>query len=333
MRKVILSLVVFLFIADAAWAKSSCEPGAYMRNDRRRTTPSYEDDFAGVWNGDEPLQSLDGCADEDMFQVSVVVYDHVWIRFDPSPEAGPTCTKVWLFDAQVLIDDLGSVQGAYTVGIMRELPASWNSTAAKAAAFTSGYALSNITTRELIDAIEFFDSEYAGEWDMVTNNCAARVIDVLTYLNITVNDATFLDWIASRLVTPYVVELLRNSTNTIGLLYPDLTVEQILAKPDAELMNKLTYWSANETLAEYGKVLEIFRAKAAAPRAAVAPSLPLGSPRAAPTSAPSSSPVSSGSNQPVSNAPQATGKVSSASSVASSFAAVSLASAFLLFFL
>jgi hypothetical protein len=263
-----------------------------------------------TWDGDSTITSLDGCGDEDTFTVSVVVLDHIWLKFDPAPSAGPTCTQVYLFDSQLWADDFGAV---YSVGILQKLPANWNRTAEATAAFTSGYVIGNITTLDLIDAVETFDGEYGGAYDIISNSCAGKIIDALTYLNISVNDATFLDWMATKLQTPRVVQMVREGE--VELLYPELSRTDILAKSDSELISKLTYWSANETLSAYGESLNFYKAKALAPKAA--PKAPTASPKAsmAPSSA-SATPTST-TTQPVSNAPQGSGKASSASNVAS----------------
>eukprot|EP01122_Echinamoeba_exundans_P013951 TRINITY_DN6206_c0_g1_i1.p1 TRINITY_DN6206_c0_g1~~TRINITY_DN6206_c0_g1_i1.p1 ORF type:complete len:347 (+),score=76.72 TRINITY_DN6206_c0_g1_i1:63-1043(+) len=288
----------------------TCNQGG-AQGRRRFISESFDfNAFAGSWTGDQTISSLDGCADDDRFIVSVVVRDHLWIKFDPAPEAGVTCTKTYIFDAQIGLD---ANNNTFTVGILQPLPDFWNATAEGTAAFTSGYVHGNITTLDLIDAVDIFNGEYGGEYDIVTNNCAAKIIDVLTFLNFTM-DTTFLDWVVAQLNTPKVIELLRNSTS-LDQLYPGMAQADILAKPDNELLNKLTYWSANETLAMYGESLSFYRAQALAPKAA---------PKAAPQSAPKAAPVAgsapSGGNTkaPVSNAPQGSTKASSSSAVVAS---------------
>jgi hypothetical protein len=303
---VVLSLVTLSFAG-------TCNKGSQTR---RRSVAEFDpNDFAVDWTGDSTISSLDGCADEDTFFVSVVVLDHLWIKFDPAPSAGPTCVKSYIFDSQLWADDTGAY---YSVGVLQPLPDIWNATAAGTTAFSSPYLVGNITTLDLIDAIETFDGEFGGDYDIVTNNCAAKIIDVLTYINLNVNDAALLDWVATQLNTPKVADLLRNSTN-VGVLYPGMSTVDILAKPNAELLSKLTYWSANETLAMYGESLTFYRALAAAPKAA---------PKAAPPRAAApkaASAPTSVAKQPVSNSPQASSKASPATAVVVSVLSVSLA--------
>eukprot|EP01122_Echinamoeba_exundans_P006869 TRINITY_DN2000_c0_g1_i2.p2 TRINITY_DN2000_c0_g1~~TRINITY_DN2000_c0_g1_i2.p2 ORF type:complete len:320 (+),score=72.67 TRINITY_DN2000_c0_g1_i2:90-1049(+) len=314
MNRIFPLLVLSIIFIDAV----SAGPSACVSYSKRRHADAAAEfnpaDFEGTWNGDTTISSLDGCADEDTFVVTVVVVDHLWLKFEPTAAAGPTCNQTYIFDSQILTTTSGLV---YSVGILQPL----NKSLPSASSFSSGYVTGTITTLDLIDAIETFDGEFGGEYDIVTSNCAAKIIDVLTYLNFTVNNATFLDWIATQLQTPKVVGLLKNSTN-IDVLYPGMARADILAKPDAELISTLTYWSANETLAMYGESLNFYRAQAAAPKAA---------PKAAPpkAAAPSvvAAPTSAGTKQPVSNAPQGSGKASPATSFVASIALVGLSAA------
>jgi hypothetical protein len=282
---------------------------------RRFVAGSFDiNDFSASWSGDQTISSLDGCADDDRFIVSVVVRDHLWVRFDPAPEAGPTCTQTYIFDAQLALD---SNNNTFTVGILQPLPPVWNATAEGIAAFTSAYVHGNISTLDLIDAVDIFNGEYGGEYDVVTNNCAAKIIDVLTFLNFTM-DSVFLDWVAAQLNTPKVLELLRASPS-LDQLYPGMAQADILAKPDNELLTKLTFWSANETLAMYGESLTFYRTQALAPKAAPK-AAPNAAPKVAPVAVPvaASAPSGSTTKAPVSNAPQGTTKASSSSSVVTS---------------
>jgi hypothetical protein len=80
---------------------------------------------AGNYSGpsyDWTIADLEGCAINEVFNVSFVVYDHIWLKFVPTTSAGPCAT--YIFDSQVFTDNYGN----YSVGILQSLPPTVSST-------------------------------------------------------------------------------------------------------------------------------------------------------------------------------------------------------------
>lgn len=237
------------------------------------TSPRAFEGLNGRWTGDLTWETLPGCLDTVLFNVSVVALDHIWIQFVPLN--GSAECPTYIFDSQVLTEADGSET---SVGIMRPAPEVFEDPDL-VSAFTSGWFMGLITADDVLDAVEMFDGEFGDYYDIITANCAGKVIEVLYYLNLPVEDRGFLDWITARLDTPYVHDLIRLSPN-ITALYPGLPADTILEKSDSELIGRLVNMTIENEINAYATTLAYFQAKAAAPRAA-----PAVAPRAAPAAA------------------------------------------------
>lgn len=64
----------------------------------------------------------------------------------------------------------------YSVGILQALG---NVFAAEPA---GGYVFGNVTGSQLLAAVHAFDEKVEGQYDVITNNCASKLIDVVVFL-------------------------------------------------------------------------------------------------------------------------------------------------------
>lgn len=276
--------------------------------------------MGGSWNGDIEYVDLPGCLDTVVFNVSVVVLDHLWLQFQPIN--GSNECPTYIFDSQVLQDETG----VYSVGILQPEGDVIENTPELKHAFSSGWSMGVISAEDLLDAIDTFDGQYEENYDIVTANCAAKIINVLYYLYLPVEDRAFLVWLGEQLQTDYVMELLRASPN-ITLLYPAESVDAIKAKPDAELITRLVDYSLTKEIAEYNATLEYYKSLEKAPRAA--PRAPVSAPFVRSPSSASPAVGSSPSGSTV-GTPQANGKVSSASFVTLGWMTLGVAAIFVM---
>lgn len=244
---------------------------------------------------DWTVADLTGCSLNDVFNVSFVVFDHVWLKFEPiKPPASSSC-KTFIFDSQIYVNNANAT---VSVGILQPLPQTVLTNQNLSDAFSHSFFLGNVTGEDLLDAIEVFDGEYGGGYDFITANCAIKVIDVMHFFGLDVYDRALLSWINMELQTPSMIQMLRNASN-LGSLYPTLTRDQILAKNNTEIFGTLIDFSIKKALDNYASDLAFYKAQKA----------PLATPVASPSSLVSA---------PTKTAPTANGKVSSGSSLVSS---------------
>jgi hypothetical protein len=205
----------------------------------------------------------------------VVVSDHIWLKFEPvRPGPSEDCTT-YAFQSSALFDN--ATRTWSQIGLLEPYEkaiANVSDPAAAAQAFENGYYVGVISGFDLLDAIDTFNGEYGGEYDIITRNCASKVLDVAIYLGFqdVATNATFQAWMTQSLNSPWVINALRNSSN-VDLLYPETPREEILAKADDELLGTLVSWYVDREIAAYAEVLEFMRAQdapAATPTSGVA---------------------------------------------------------------
>jgi hypothetical protein len=141
-----------------------------------------------------------------------------------------------------------------------------------------------------LDAIEVFDGEYGGDYDFITNNCAIKVIDVMYFLGFDVHNRTLLTWIRNELQTQPMIDMFSSALNVVAL-YSNLTRDQILAKPNAELFDTLIDYSIKKALDNYAADVVYYQAQKPP---SVAPGV------RTPTAAPANGKAATGSVQKVS---------------------------------
>lgn len=208
------------------------------------------------------------CAVTDTFNVTMVVLDHLWLRFDPIiPPADSGCAS-YIFDSEVFTDPADGKN--YSVGVLQNFNNKFIDPAAAAEvmqAFGSGFFVGNISGAHLVEALDIFNGEYGEPYDIITNSCAMKLIDVMHYLNLNVTNPDFLAWVGQHLLTPKIIDMVRTSNN-IQLLFPGVPVNDILAKTDQELIDALVQYSVQSELTAYADHLAFYIAQNNAPAAA-----------------------------------------------------------------
>jgi hypothetical protein len=159
------------------------------------------------------VTNIPGCVATDTFRVSLVIVDHIWLRFDP---IAPANCSSYFFDSQVFYDT--DTNKTVSVGVLEDAASFFVNVTEALDELQGGLVVGDITTADLIDAIDTFDGEYGEDYDIITNSCAAKIAQVGIYLDLPINQ-TILDWMAVQLNTSGVLELVRNSSN-VGLMYP-----------------------------------------------------------------------------------------------------------------
>jgi hypothetical protein len=237
-------------------------------------------EFGGLWDGGEyTIEDMPGCTIDDEFDLSVVVKNHIWLKFDPvRPPAADACQS-YTFDSQMIFDSVAQTWAS--VGVLQ----AYDTVIGKAkdpanvtAAFTSGYFIGRISATDVLDAMDAFDGAYTADYDVILDSCAAKILDMMFFLGLqdVATNSTFQAWMSKHLKTPFVMELVRNSTNIVQL-YPQMPLAEILAKNNTELIERLVGWSVDREIGRYAEVLAYLRATEPKPPSSGAstPMLPL----------------------------------------------------------
>eukprot|EP01126_Amoeba_proteus_P063436 TRINITY_DN8744_c0_g1_i1.p1 TRINITY_DN8744_c0_g1~~TRINITY_DN8744_c0_g1_i1.p1 ORF type:complete len:175 (-),score=26.04 TRINITY_DN8744_c0_g1_i1:170-616(-) len=114
---------------------------------------------------------------------------------------------------------------------------------------TSYYVGMNIYLYDLQYALnQVEDSSSYGEYNIITNNCGVRLIQVLNVLGFWVDDA-LQSFCLDHLQKPEVIMLLRNSSQ-LHLLFEGQTDHEIEGKDDRELLSSLINYTVSVTQSE-----------------------------------------------------------------------------------
>jgi len=164
------------------------------------------------------------------FQVYVTHLDgHLYLAFPPLPFVSSNSCVPYLYDSRQF------EQANETVGVFRHISEDdW--AALKNTSYLVGPGYRYLYDVEYV--LRQVDAPVEGEYDIVTNNCAVRLIQALNLLDFTV-DQHLMDYCKEQLLQSQgVIDLLRASPN-LSLLFPNTSTTDILAMSDDTLMQTL----------------------------------------------------------------------------------------------
>lgn len=192
-------------------------------NVKRQYNPSNDyynanpDDNQNYWNNP-------GCATSESYEVKLIELDgHLYLLFTPhSVKSGcPT----FLFDSRSMPDN------SATVGLFRSLSADVKATLDdEPTLYLARRALGKI-----VRAVMTHSDNEPGAYDVVANNCANKILEVLNELDISVTTEVRTFTHNTLVNEPNVISLLRANEN-LRFLFPTETTDQIQAKSDSELI-------------------------------------------------------------------------------------------------
>lgn len=233
-----------LFALLSVAFSGSCRQGG---NTKKRDLFAVQSDLTDIEAMDTPgneIEWSDPKCDGVKFGVSLLeVEGHLLLLFDPvtTTDSGSDC-DAYLFDSRTIVNT------DRQVGVFAHA-----SDALKAAlADNDQIYIGDVSIDDIDDAIDAQDDEEDEAYDIVINNCAGRIIRVLELFGFKITSEIRSFCVTSLTKEKKIMDMLRSNSN-IGLLYPSLTKNQILAKTDVELMTKLVaYTVSHEDLAHTG---------------------------------------------------------------------------------
>jgi hypothetical protein len=145
LSSVVLFLVLVSAVAFTVLGVAIDCPGEKVTRARRAVSvDDSQDPLAGLaanYSGISYSWSIDdlsGCALNDVFNVSFVVFDHIWLKFEPvKPPASVDC-QTFIFDSQIYVDEANVT---YSVGILQTLPPTVSANQNLSEAFTHSFLL------------------------------------------------------------------------------------------------------------------------------------------------------------------------------------------------
>lgn len=184
------------------------------------------DDYVAYFEDNEVFLA-DPLCDNESLEVNLMEMDgHLYLYFDPV-DSNSDC-EAYLFDSRQRGTD------AETVGVFRHVNASLEATLTDEDQMHIG----TVSMANLRNAIGINDDIEPGAYNIINNNCAEKILYVLSDLGIEITPA-IRDFCLNTLKSEAKVITLIRANSDITDLYPNETFAQIQEKSDDVLLERL----------------------------------------------------------------------------------------------
>ena len=235
----ILFSIICLIVSLAMVNAGACRQGHEAQNKRTifEDLTISETELIPAFGGHRFYAMPEGCQGL-RFTISLVVADHLWLFFNPQDNPSSSC-PMYIYDQEELYNNVSDHwyhEGIFQVFTQENLQ--------HFSFFEEGLECGTISAISLFEAMNAYQFQEEGPYDIIDNNCAGKIIGFLIFVDkwSAENQAAFLPFLASGLAQqPRIVAMVRAS-DKITLLFPGESQQQILAKSDLELTTALVQY-------------------------------------------------------------------------------------------